>query len=324
MKLALVKSISFLVSAAILAVGCGKVSAQAASAQPVSAQPESANPSTTETTAIAALPSSSAIVPGDSSNPLATPMPADLTSLNIVSAPVHVAAKPALAEPTSQIHLAEPGSAAADHSVGTGVGANPTVAIVHPVEESVPTPAPAATVPVPGTAFLSAALLTDSSHSPKATSDRPIETMPNAVAQEVVPGRATRSGPSYLGIGGNIGIGDGDTALGEGSFAILSKIGLTQRISVRPSVLIASDVTILIPVTYDFYPIGEDDINFRVAPFLGAGLAISLGNDSAVDLLVTGGVDVPLSRQFTATASINASLFDNPAVGLLLGIGYNF
>lgn len=142
----------------------------------------------------------------------------------------------------------------------------------------------------------------------------------------ITPGRSTRSGSSYFGVGGNIGLGDGDTAIGEGSFAILSKIGLTRDFSVRPSVLIEDNVTILLPLTYDFTfgegPTGE--LGFTAAPFLGAGAAISTGDDTSVDLLLTGGIDVPLSPQFTATASVNASVTGNVAVGLLLGIGYNF
>lgn len=148
---------------------------------------------------------------------------------------------------------------------------------------------------------------------------------------DVSPGRATRSGSSYIGIGGNIGVGDGDTALGETSFAVFSKIGLTSNVSVRPSVLIEDEPTILLPVTLDFTPAVTDvtvdvteDVGARVSPYVGAGIAISTGDDSSVDLLATGGVDVPLTTQVTATASLNISLFDNPAVGLLLGVGYNF
>ncbi|MBE9127131.1 MULTISPECIES: hypothetical protein [unclassified Coleofasciculus] len=148
---------------------------------------------------------------------------------------------------------------------------------------------------------------------------------------DIDPGRATRSGSSYIGVGGNIGLGDGDTALGETSFAVFSKIGLTSNISVRPSVLIEDEPTILIPVTLDFVPAVTDvtadlteDTGFRIAPYIGAGIAISTGDDSSVDFLATGGVDLPLNEQITATASLSASLFDNPAVGLLLGVGYNF
>ncbi len=47
------------------------------------------------------------------------------------------------------------------------------------------------------------------------------------VSQAVNPGQPTRSGPSYIAVGGNIGFG-GSTALGRGNFAITSKIGLTN------------------------------------------------------------------------------------------------
>jgi hypothetical protein len=152
---------------------------------------------------------------------------------------------------------------------------------------------------------------------------------PSGAAQtttEVSPGRVTRSGSSYVGVGGNIGIGSGDTQLGQGSFAVLSKIGLLPSVSVRPSVLFSDDVTILVPVTYDFSfgegPTGK--LGFTAAPFVGIGVAISTGDDADVGLLLTGGIDVPLSSQFTATASVNASVTGEAAVGILLGVGYNF
>ncbi|NJK52065.1 MAG: hypothetical protein HC936_03200 [Leptolyngbyaceae cyanobacterium SU_3_3] len=80
-------------------------------------------------------------------------------------------------------------------------------------------------------------------------------TQPGSIAQsttEVSPGRVTRSGSSYIGVGGNIGLGSGDTQLGQGSFAVLSKVGLLPSVSVRPAFLFSDNLTILIPVTYDF------------------------------------------------------------------------
>jgi hypothetical protein len=146
----------------------------------------------------------------------------------------------------------------------------------------------------------------------------------------VNPGRATRSGASYVGIGGNIGIGDGDTQIGESSFALISKVGLLPYASVRPSIFFSDDVTILLPVTYDFsFGAGgtdavRDTIGLRVAPYVGAGLAISTGDDADVGLLLTGGLDIPLTSRFTLNGAVNASVTGNPAVGLLLGVGYNF
>lgn len=149
--------------------------------------------------------------------------------------------------------------------------------------------------------------------------------------EEIEPARATRSSPSYIGIGGNIGIGDGDSNLGEGSFWVFSKLGLLPYLSVRPSLAIEDSVTILLPVTFDFIPgITEfteeatEELGLRISPYVGAGIAINTEDEAEVDFLATGGVDVPLSEQFTATAAVSATLFDDPAVGLQLGVGYNF
>ncbi|MBE9053382.1 hypothetical protein IQ243_23750 [Nostocales cyanobacterium LEGE 11386] len=145
-------------------------------------------------------------------------------------------------------------------------------------------------------------------------------------AQEITPGTATRSGPSYIGVGGNIGFG-GNTTLSQGSFAVFSKIGLTNNFSARPAAFLGDDQVFLIPLTVDF-PVqsvtetGEQQIN--VAPYLGGGAAISTGRDSSVGVLLTGGVDVPVSPQFTATAGVNVGFVDETEVGLLLGVGYNF
>ena len=74
------------------------------------------------------------------------------------------------------------------------------------------------------------------------------ETTPNQPPRgDVEPGRATRGGSSYIGIGGNIGLGGGETALGLGNFTVISKIGLTNAISARPSAVIGDSTAILIP-----------------------------------------------------------------------------
>ncbi|MBF2062841.1 MAG: hypothetical protein IGS39_00165 [Calothrix sp. C42_A2020_038] len=145
-------------------------------------------------------------------------------------------------------------------------------------------------------------------------------------APTLSPGRATRGGASYIGVGGNIGLG-GATTISEGSFAVISKIGLTNNFSARPAALISDNTVFLLPLTLDF-PVesvtdtGVQQIN--VAPYIGAGAAISTGRDSTVGFLLTGGVDVPLSPQFTANAGVNVGFIDETDVGLLLGVGYNF
>lgn len=141
-------------------------------------------------------------------------------------------------------------------------------------------------------------------------------------ANEVSPGRATRSGSSYIGIGGNIGFG-GNTGIGEGSFSVISKIGLTNTISVRPAALFGDQTTILVPVTLDFPPT-EQIRGYSISPYIGAGAVFSTGDNSTVGALITGGVDVPITRQLTATAGLNVGFIDGTDVGLLIGVGYNF
>ncbi len=161
---------------------------------------------------------------------------------------------------------------------------------------------------------------------PATISEKP-QILAQPAGTTVTPGRTTRSGPSYIGIGGNLGFG-GDTALGDGSFAIISKIGLTNNFSVRPTVLFRDNVTVLVPVTYDFVSQNavevSDDFVITAAPYAGAGVAFSTGDNSNFGFLISGGVDVPISRNFTATAGLNIGFLDGAEVGLLLGVGYTF
>ncbi len=158
------------------------------------------------------------------------------------------------------------------------------------------------------------------------TSNTYVEKLPQQVAQ-FSPGTNTRSGPSYIGVGGFIGFDD-DSALGDGSFSVISKIGLSRNFSIRPSALIDDDAIFLIPITIDF-PV--DDLantgvqRISVAPYFGAGVSINTDDDADVGFLLTGGVDVPVSRKITATGGVNIGFSDDNAdVGLLLGVGYNF
>ncbi|MCC5665564.1 fasciclin domain-containing protein [Nostoc sp. CHAB 5784] len=147
-------------------------------------------------------------------------------------------------------------------------------------------------------------------------------TTPNVTA-----GRTTLGGPSYIGVAGNIGLSGSDTALSDGNFAAISKIGLTRNISVRPSVIFGDDTLFLVPLTLDFSPrtagsVGER--TFAISPYIGAGVAIEVNLDTDFGLLLTGGVDLPIGSRFTVTGAVNAAFLDETDVGLLLGLGYNF
>ncbi|MBE9200371.1 MULTISPECIES: S-layer homology domain-containing protein [unclassified Nodularia (in: cyanobacteria)] len=153
------------------------------------------------------------------------------------------------------------------------------------------------------------------------TQQPPAETTP-----DIDPGATTRGGSSYVGVAGNIGI-SGNATLSESNYAVISKIGLTNTISVRPSVIFGGDTLVLVPVTLDFSPRSADPLigqQLSISPFLGAGVAIEAGGDSDLGFLLTGGVDLPLGDRFTATGTVNAAFLEQTDVGLFLGIGYNF
>jgi uncharacterized surface protein with fasciclin (FAS1) repeats len=140
-------------------------------------------------------------------------------------------------------------------------------------------------------------------------------------------GRATRGGRSYVGVAGNIGLSGSDTALSDGNFTVISKLGLTNSISLRPSVIFGDDTIFLVPLTYDLSPrraasVGEQ--TFSISPYIGAGVAIEANANTDFGLLLTGGVDLPIGSKFTVNGAVNAAFMDQTDVGLVLGVGYNF
>ncbi|MEA5504490.1 hypothetical protein VB735_15465 [Halotia wernerae UHCC 0503] len=178
--------------------------------------------------------------------------------------------------------------------------------------------------PVPGTVATSSMALVPEYAEP--TSSTSQLSAPQVAQADIDLGRPTRGGSSYIGVAGNIGISGGQSSLGDGNFAVISKVGLTNAISVRPSAVFGDNTTILIPVTYDFAFQQTDPFSepLAIAPYVGIGAAINTGDDSQVGFLASGGIDVPLNSQFTATAAVNAAFFDETDIGLLLGVGYNF
>ncbi|MEH2241693.1 hypothetical protein [Nostoc sp.] len=180
--------------------------------------------------------------------------------------------------------------------------------------------------PIPGTVATSSATLTSEFVQPTSqTTSQP--SAPRVAQSDIDLGRTTRGGSSYIGVAANIGLsGGGDSSLGDGNFAVVSKIGLTNSISVRPSAVFGDNTTILLPITYDFSFKSADAFSepLAIAPYVGVGGAYKTGDDSQFAFLVSGGIDVPLTAQFTATAAVNAGFFDKTDVGLLLGVGYNF
>lgn len=131
--------------------------------------------------------------------------------------------------------------------------------------------------------------------------------------------RGSLGSSNFVGIGADFGFAD------DISFAVISRIGITQQLAVRPSVLIGDDFAVLVPVTYDFNGLSADASGgFRVVPYAGVGASFSDGDDdSDLNLLLSAGADVPLSSRFTLNAQANLSVFDDSDFGVTVGVGYN-
>lgn len=140
---------------------------------------------------------------------------------------------------------------------------------------------------------------------------------------EIDPGRPTRSGTSYIGVGANFGVG-GDTSLGDSGLFLYSKVGLTRYFSIRPAVNtdFEEDATFLLPLTFDLAPIAIGDTGVRVAPYFGGGPAVSTTGDFGP--VISGGVDLPLTERLTVTSGVNIGILDEADVGVFLGVGYTF
>ena len=136
--------------------------------------------------------------------------------------------------------------------------------------------------------------------------------------------RRTRNAPSrqsndFIGIGADFGYAD------DVSFAVISKLSINESVAVRPSALIGDDVSILVPVTYEFSQFSTDLNNFQVRPYAGLGAAYSDSDDGEdFNLLLAAGADVPLSAQFTLNAQANLGVLNDTDFGVSVGVGYNF
>lgn len=187
-------------------------------------------------------------------------------------------------------------------------------------------PATAAAEPVDADVATSASLLLEPAAvdlAEQALAFSPVEAAP--AAEEPLLAQTTRDAyqgisPAYLGIGGNIGLGD-SSPLADLGFAVISKISLGPRFALRPGALFAEKgVSFPVPITYNFNTL--DFSGFTVQPYIGAG--VDIPTVGGVGLLANAGVDVPISRDFTFNATTNFRLTDGFGFGLVLGIAYNF
>ncbi len=199
------------------------------------------------------------------------------------------------------------------------------------IDQTNPTPVvdpaspPAITVPIdsaPVTAPVSPSPKAPSSAEPQFPSGEQVKPNPSTVD----PGRRTRSGSSYVGVGANVG-GFGNTSVGSPGLMLYSKVGLTRYFSVRPAVVtdFSNDATFILPATFDLAPIRLGSVGsnaISVAPYIGGGATVTTNGDARA--LLTGGVDVPINSRFTATLGLNTTFGDDVDLGGFIGVGYNF
>ena len=131
---------------------------------------------------------------------------------------------------------------------------------------------------------------------------------------------------SYGGLGGNIGLGGEDTALGDGGFSLVGRTAFTKNISLHSSTVFGDDNVGAFALTFGI-PIYSSERELElVYPFVGGGIAVEdFFGDFEVDGLITTGVDVPILERVTGTVRLNLGFAeDDTDVGLILGVGYNF
>jgi hypothetical protein len=145
-----------------------------------------------------------------------------------------------------------------------------------------------------------------------------------AAAQSAPP---SKSPTSYLGIGSGIGINGNTTSLGTGGgLAILSKVGFTENLSLHDATVLFGNgaATSMIILTADF-PIRNQKGETVISPFIGGGAMLRYNEGLFISPAISGGIDIPLSRNFTGTVRINAGFPSdrNADIGILIGAGYN-
>lgn len=155
------------------------------------------------------------------------------------------------------------------------------------------------------------------------STEEPLEAEESLEAEEPLIAQFSRrrtsvaANSSFVGIGLDIGYAD------DASFAVISKIAFANRIAVRPSVLIGDDVALLVPVTYDFRQYAPEAGGFQFIPYGGVGAAYNFDDDSELNLLLSAGVDVPVTRQITVNAQANLGVFNDTDFGVTVGAAYN-
>jgi hypothetical protein len=226
----------------------------------------------------------------------------------------------------AEVELAAP-EAVAEPAESTLEAAEPAVEAPATVEAAGPLEVPAteaSLLALPEAAPFSASSLLDNADIESVLLAATVEAAPeanNSIDLAQAAPAAVAVTPAYLGVGGNIGIGNRDnSALSSFGFNIISKISLGPRFSVRPGATITNDRSgFTIPITYNFNTVSY--AGFLAQPYVGAGVEIPTSGD--VGLLINAGADIPISSNFTLNAASNFRVTSGFALGISLGVAYN-
>lgn len=135
----------------------------------------------------------------------------------------------------------------------------------------------------------------------------------------------TPSNPStsYIGVGATIGLSDpAQTGLGKGGFSILSRAGFTENLGLHTVAIFGDKFTGNLAFTVRLPVKSGESGRTMFEPFIGPGISIQ---DGEIGALVSTGADIPLSKDFTATARLNVGFPNgNTELGIIFGLGYNF
>jgi hypothetical protein len=108
-------------------------------------------------------------------------------------------------------------------------------------------------------------------------------------------------------------------------FGLESRFPVTKNLSLRPSIRFPSGGLVVgTSVTYDFDNYGD----YRLEPYLGAGVNVYTGDNNNSGANVTGyaigGADYALSDRFTLKGSLTIPFKSEYSTDITLGLGYKF
>jgi hypothetical protein len=107
----------------------------------------------------------------------------------------------------------------------------------------------------------------------------------------------------YVGAGLRVGFND-NTSFVIDSKAKLTDLGNATTLSVRPSVVFDSSTELRLPLSVDFA------IDQGLYPYAGAGVAYNIDGRSAIDPMITAGLDWGLARNLVL--DLNGSVLFKP------------